>query len=553
MDVSGRKVLVLGGYGLVGIAVCRELLARSPAELQLHSLRESECISARDELLAEWPDANITLSWGDLFGLADGVDPDRELELQLELLRDEDLAAFRLYQLLLDRRPDIVIDCVNTATGIAYRDIFRSASKLREEVEADNVDTASARQLLEALYVPRLIRHIQVLYRGMIEAKTRIYLKVGTSGTGGMGLNIPYTHSEERPSRVLLSKSSIAGAHTMLLFLLARTPDAPMIKEIKPAAAIGWKRIDAGPVTRAGRRIPLYDCPPERAVEVERALAEAPDGWRALEDPEGEPRVLESVFIDTGENGVFSCEEFETVTALGQMEYVTPEEIADHVMLELTGGSGGREMVAALDGAVMGPTYRAGEMRHTALERMRRLERETGYDSVAFEMLGPPRLSKLLYEGHLLRRVVGTLAELAEADPEACSRGCAALLAEDETLRAKILSIGIPIRWPDGTISRGPEMKIPPYKEEARVAIDPERIERWAEAGWVDLRPGNFERWRRRAGGILASLEDHPEGDTSSERHDDREYWRPDRDLPVGRVAAWIFGVEDEGDRGKPS
>ena len=53
-----------------------------------------------------------------------------------------------------------------------------------------------------------------------------------------MGLNIPYTHSEEKPSRVLLSKSAVAGAHSMLLFLMARTPGAQLTKEIKPAAKI---------------------------------------------------------------------------------------------------------------------------------------------------------------------------------------------------------------------------------------------------------------------------------------------------------------------------
>ena len=50
-----------------------------------------------------------------------------------------------------------------------------------------------------------------------------MYLKVGTTGTGGMGLNIPFTHSEDKPSRVLLAKSAMAGAHSMLLFLLGRT------------------------------------------------------------------------------------------------------------------------------------------------------------------------------------------------------------------------------------------------------------------------------------------------------------------------------------------
>lgn len=34
----------------------------------------------------------------------------------------------------------------------------------------------------------------------MSESGTRLYLKVGTTGTGGMGLNIPYTHSA-RPAQ----------------------------------------------------------------------------------------------------------------------------------------------------------------------------------------------------------------------------------------------------------------------------------------------------------------------------------------------------------------
>ena len=52
----------------------------------------------------------------------------------------------------------------------------------------------------------------------------QIYVKVGTTGTGGMGINIPYTHSEDKPSLTLLAKSAIGFAHTGLLFLLARTP-----------------------------------------------------------------------------------------------------------------------------------------------------------------------------------------------------------------------------------------------------------------------------------------------------------------------------------------
>ncbi|MGH7588395.1 MAG: short-chain dehydrogenase, partial [Gemmatimonadota bacterium] len=262
------------------------------------------------------------------------------------------------------------------------------------------------------------------------------------------------------------------------------------------------------------------------------------------------PRVLESVYIDTGENGVFSCEEFETVTALGQMEYVTPEEIAVEVVREIKGGTGGREVVSALDGATLGPSYRAGVMRHRALAEMRRLEAEHETDSVAFEMLGPPRLSKLLYEAYLLRMSSGSLRAVAETDPGRMSAACSALVMEDAGLRARVLSIGLPIRLPDGRLLRGPEMKIPPYKEEAREALGRASVERWAEAGWVDLKVDNLERWRERARRIVSHVQALPE-DTSSAVLEDRSYWRIDEPIQVGRVAAWVLGVEEAGSRGK--
>src|SRR5258708_13167730 len=83
-----------------------------------------------------------------------------------------------------------------------------------------------------------------------------------------MGLNTPYTHSEEKPSRVLLSKSALAGAHTLLLFLMARTPGGPITKEIKPAAAIAWKRIGFGEILRGGSPVP----PSSAELEEPQAL-----------------------------------------------------------------------------------------------------------------------------------------------------------------------------------------------------------------------------------------------------------------------------------------
>lgn len=535
MNVAGRKVLVLGGYGLVGTAVCRELLTRGPREIQIHSLRPEESEAARGELAREAGETLLSVSAGDIFGLAGASDRRAAIAAQLTPLADGDLPTFLIYRLLAESRPEIVIDCVNTATGIAYRDIFHHAQALSRELAAGNVSEDGVENLLEALYIPRLIRHIQVMYRGMTDAGTEVYVKVGTSGTGGMGLNVPYTHSEERPSRVLLSKSALAGAHSMLLFLMARTPGAPITKEIKPAAAIAWKRIGYGPIRRRGTVIRLVDARPHPLP----ARFSSCDPLAAAEREE----ALESVFIDTGENGLFSLEEFSTLTTADQMEFVTPEEIAAYLVFEIEGRNTGHDIINALDNAVLGPTYRAGLLRHWALERMVELEREHGVHSVAFEALGPPRLTKLLFEAHLLRLAFPSMRAVREATPEEVRDRLDRLVRSEREEANRVAAVGIPILLDSGELIRGPRVIVP--GDAVAVEVTPERLEAWVNDGWVDLRLANCATWIERCRRIHAEIEAIPEGDTSSRHVRDRRFWNEDARIQPGKLAGWLLSVEE--------
>ncbi|HEX9941635.1 MAG TPA: short-chain dehydrogenase, partial [Thermoanaerobaculia bacterium] len=475
MNLENRKILVLGGYGLVGMAVCRELLARKPREIQIHSLRIEESQRAAAELAAEAGPTALSTSAGNIFGLLQQSSRRERIRAELRRLDAEDLGAFVLYDLLVTSRPDVVIDCVNTATGIAYGDIFRSAEELLRQIEGGQVDAEAAEQLLDALYMPRLIRHIQVMYRGMIDAGTHAYVKVGTTGTGGMGLNIPYTHSEERPSRVLLSKSALAGAQSMLLFLMARTPGAPTTKEIKPAAVIAWKKMDYGPIVRGGRPLQMMDARP--AALGATFSTEDPGAARVRDE------VYQNVYIDTGENGVFSLEEFAAVTSHEQMEFVTPEEIARYLAFEIEGRGSGYDIVNALDAAVLGPTYRAGILRHWALERLNEMEKEHGVHSVAFEMLGPPRNSKLLFEAHLLRLAFPNMDAVRQSTPEQVCLALDRLVREDPEVANRVVSVGVPILLASGEVLRGVRVIVPPDAEGEPVT--PEKLAGWVRDGWV--------------------------------------------------------------------
>ena len=532
----------------MGLAVAREVLDKGPKRVVIGSLRKEEAEAAVAELNAEdHGDAEITATYGDLFVPHDVTAWDREKILSDDGAReqmvddvygpltDEVFERSALGRLLLEEKPDVIVDCINTAGALAYQNAFASVAEIREKASSGGAGIEAVERLLATLYLPQLIRHVQVTLAGMTRVGTQIYVKVGTAGTGGMGLNIPFTHSEERPSRTLLAKASLAGAHTLLLYLMARTPGAPSVKEIKPTAAVSWKSIGAGPVTRGGR--PMLRSDTTGPTSLDEAFGDSGAGFEELNTP------LEGVFLDAGENGLFSLPEFEALTALGLMEYVTPEEIATNVVREIRAHPTGKDVVAALDAATMGPTYRAGVLRAEAIRAMESLEEDRGIASVAYEMLGPPRLSKLLFEGHLLRLLYGTVEDAGGMDPDETAERALELLQGDDDLRQRILSIGLPILLPDGQrVMRGAVVKVPPGESG-------ELDELTLSAGWVDLRAANWSAWKGRMQKIVEELHARPGVLEGSQT--DHDLNAADAPIRPGQLVAWIFRTEDGGVRVK--
>ncbi|MFZ4568633.1 MAG: short-chain dehydrogenase [Bacteroidota bacterium] len=563
MNINGSTVLVLGGWGLVGSAVCRKLMEFNPARIIVTSLKQHEAEEAVKELFSLYPDSptdRFIPWWGNVFTRTLWKDLPREDILKdsekrrilvddcIDELNTEILHTSALYDVLITYKPDAVIDCINTATAIAYQDIYAGARKILKETD-DNQHASSetVERLVASLYVPQLTRHIQILYKGLIDAKTTVYLKVGTSGTGGMGLNIPYTHSEEQPSRVLLAKAAVAGAQTLLLFLTARTPNGPIVKEIKPSATIAWKRIGYGQVMRKGKLIPLEDMLPKDAKEASGEFS-FNDTQHIIDTGDH----VKSVFIDTGENGIFSRAEFQTISALGQMEIVTPEEIADTVVFELRGGNTGLDVINALDASVMGPTYRGGIMRNDAMSQLNALEKQYDVHSVAFEMLGPPRLSKLLFEANLLKRIAHSLESVSSMTAVELSKKAETLIIENQSLRSEMLSVGLVILMSDGEkYLRGSDVKIPAFRGENSLEINTHSINQWCYEGWIDLRPSNFEQWQERIIRIKKEVQSIAIDDTSSRHYYGKHYWADFNEIDEGKLAAWIFEREDKGWRFK--
>jgi len=550
--------LILGGAGLVGMQVCRRIAGlMSPKIIVVASLFEHEARDAVEKLKREFGGSKVRFvpTWGNLFVPSEVAELPRNQVLSDRAMRqslldevygdfDAAYAKNHLVRLIRFHQPQVVVDCVNTATGLSYQNVFDGAAKVRTWLGKDGVDDRGVEDIEHFLLsqsVPQLIRHVRFLHRATTEYGTRVYLKVGTTGTGGMGLNIPYTHSEDKPSKVLLAKTEAAFGHTGLLFLLARTPDAPIVKEVKPAAMIGYRAVRTIPVRDKHGNSQTFE-PRSMGVGGDLELAEDPSHY----DQRGD--LIVSV-VDTGENGVFTRGEFAAITALGQMEYITPEEIARVVVHEIRGANSGQDVISALDSAVLNPSYKAGLVRSAAMHDLELEEQNAELPSIALGRLGPPELSKLLFEAHLLKECFGSLpAVLHEgATPEGVSARLAAQL-DDSAVRHTAPSIGIPILSADGkSLLRGPRINVPELSGHRHsVSLDDaESVHGWASKGWIDLRPINAAVWLERIGKMIdARIELRDAGSAAASI----QSYLPAH-FEIGEVVAWIFNNEMGGHR----
>jgi hypothetical protein len=596
-----ETALIFGGYGLVGLQIAR-LVARhhKPKKMVLASLFAHESEAAVKLMSAEFPAIEFVPEQGNIFvrsSLA-GLSRD-ELLSQGEVLRQLYIDTFHpldasdknnileqslLCQIVRRHKPALIVDAVNTATGISYQNVatasdcvFRFHSAALDAIEPLNDDLlkraesgdaeavkalASGLRELRSLYknrladdisnrplkndnavyaqlisqiVPQLVRHVLLVYKVCREVGTRMYLKIGTSGTGGMGLNIPYTHGEDRPSFPLLAKSSVGFAHSGLLFLLARTPGPTIFKEVKPAALIGYRKVETRPITKLGRKVELHEPRKDRVAPGETLSIHEPENFRSQD-------ILTIPGVDTGENGFFARGEFETITYLGQMEFITPQEIAEIAFHEISGRNTGKDVVQGLAGTVLDPSYRGGFLRPLALNELDVLQRESGSPSVAIGQLGPPQLSKLLFESFLLARIHPTIKAWqheTRSDAELSEQLCKEL--EASAMDRTITALGIPIRMPDGeSILRGGTLAIPELLA-AKIKIDSNsELESWTQKGWVDLRAENIGRWRQR---FKEAAEAQARQMNEGSARFDRETY-PYEDLRPGELVGWIFNHE---------
>jgi len=181
-------------------------------------------------------------------------------------------------------------------------------------------------------------------------------------------------------------------------------------------------------------------------------------------------------------------------------------------------------------------------------------------------MLGPPELSKLLFEVYLLREAFGgtksgvlgwseteneTDAHARARRADEVARTVAAWLETDagREVARMATSVGLPILLPDGcTLLRGPKLNIPqPRGNQSEFDVtDAGRVDAWARKGWVDLRPSNMQCWLERFAAMTRGRQQVCAEGTAAV--DIKTYIGGD-EFEIGNAVAWIFNNELEGFR----
>ncbi len=317
----------------------------------------------------------------------------------------------------------------------------------------------------------------------------KYYIKVSTTGLGGMGVNLKYTHgdlNEPGMSSGILGKVAAAGVFHQLMWSLSHTPGYN-IRIVVPAALVGWQPVKFGKFRSHGKHPVMVDNKKiitlKKGDTLDVSKSKKMGGY------------LEIPYVDSGENSAYSLYEMQAITALGQMESVTREEIAEAVYQSLY-GSTRYDLLTAMDYASLGPSYSAAFKRKVVLDELRELQKVKKVPSIATNNLGPT-VSKHLFELYILfdlnnfdidKIIRQSSQKLAEAAQEYIMKG-------NNIVRIEALSLGLPILLDENKLVLGEHYLVPDAS--FKNIISPNSIEKWAASGWIDLREKNVAKWQR--------------------------------------------------------
>ncbi|MBR7106670.1 MAG: hypothetical protein IKC88_06770, partial [Opitutales bacterium] len=195
-------------------------------------------------------DVELIPSWGDIFlpsKFNKLASMQEQLENKDELLKffysdlgPEVLKKSTLYKLVQKWRPSLIIDAINSGTVLGNH--YKPELILSKVSASAEIDLNTSAEILLNDFVPKAINFVYALKLVMEDFGVDKYLKVSTTGLGGMGMNMPYTHGDTPRSSLsfaLMGKISAAGVLHQLLWNLSHTTHLN-ISLLIPSTFVGY-------------------------------------------------------------------------------------------------------------------------------------------------------------------------------------------------------------------------------------------------------------------------------------------------------------------------
>lgn len=392
-----------------------------------------------------------------------------------------------LYSFLAVNCPRSLVIGVNLASVVAYGDAM-----------------AGIRSMVLAWILTTLKRAANQL-----QIETMAFL--GTTGLGGLGTNIAWTHqsSQEMDAKLTNKVLSAYGILGVLDRMHWDTDFACRLILLTPGSVLGYDYLDYGPVKyfsvpgglptsvekvvrRSGLKLPLY-APVETDLQ---SLSDLLIDWdaRRIEDA-----FLSGAKIKCGENGEFSPLQFACITHAFQMGFNSGTYIARIMIDELAGNATGYNQIPLGAGKVVEPSAQGQNDCNAALTRLAELEfQNTRRSAPVYPALGSPRAQKEIVSVDLLHRLLTdrfekpTLQQLCEYEPKTLANDLWHYLQNHSRLLAEITAV-IPVISPTGRIFVGPHAMFLDQGISRTSDLDELRdkdcFREFAALGAVDLRP----------------------------------------------------------------
>lgn len=437
-SLKGKTVLILGGPGLVGRNVADLLLAHHIGKLAVVGIAgeggwaKLKVIEKKYDVRIQKFSVNLLVppkfAKQSLHQILSKPSECRGLSRALmQSLNRHEIDRQPLYKVVHDVRPDIIVDAINTATQCAYI-----------EQSSDAVENAGLGSLLLLRYYQILHHYLQRDFWTQRKLRFHIeqYLKVGTTGIGGMGLDIPFTHGEERPSLSLMKKVAMAGAQTNILVAMHSSRRMARIQEVVPATAI-FQLSNFNPFPKNIR----------------------------------DTQNIKHTEIDGGESQGYALEEFRLLTDKRQMGVIDAKELAAIIVDALVTGHSRHDVLAAMIRSGVSRSARSADVRQGVLGTWVQNQSRHHVPSIAHGHLGPWRTRKLLFELSILLDYFGSHRQhFLKFSPRTLQKEIWSAIKADKPLREEV-------NFANLRLSQHGSAK--PQTADQEIDISSENIARW--------------------------------------------------------------------------